>query len=80
MRKEADVELLVANFDDSITLADLTKLFRRFGEVRKIEMFNGRKQRYAVVEMHSRFADRAIADLDGNDWRGRRLVVTESPR
>lgn len=74
------MELLVANFDDAVTVDDLRMLFLTIGNVQGVEIFEVETRRHAVVQMHSRCAERAIIELDGEYWRGRRLVVIESPR
>jgi RNA recognition motif. (a.k.a. RRM, RBD, or RNP domain) len=72
------VKLFVINFEDSTTLADLALLFMDSGEVVAIRMKQGEKRKYALVEMYPYGAERAIADLDGKNWRGMRLQVMES--
>jgi hypothetical protein len=72
------VKLFVINFDDSTTLADLALLFTEAGEVVAIRMKQGEKRKYALLEMYPYGAERAIADLDGKNWRGMRLQVMES--
>jgi RNA recognition motif-containing protein len=74
------MKLFVSNFEDSTTLVDLAMLFQEFGNVEAIRMKQGEKRKYALIEMDSYGAERAIADLDRKNWQGMRLEVTESRR
>jgi RNA recognition motif-containing protein len=72
------MKLFVVGFDNSVTLVDLLMLFQEFGDVEAIRMKQGEKRRYALIEMGAYGGERAIAELDGKNWRGMRLEVTES--
>ena len=72
-------KLFVSNFDSHTSLASLAGLFERHGDVAAVRIRQGQKRVYAIVEMPSDSAAAdAIRGLDGEDWQGMRLEVTES--
>ena len=82
--KEKNVKnLFVGNMSFQTTEADLTGLFRAFGQVTRVHIATdrdtGRARGFAFVEMpDDAEAVRAIAGLDGKDVGGRNLKVSEA--
>jgi RNA recognition motif-containing protein len=73
-------KLYVGNIPFSITQADLNELFASKGAVAEVNIIEdretGRPRGFAFVTMASADeADRAVRDLDGEDFQGRRLTV-----
>jgi RNA recognition motif-containing protein len=76
-------ELCVANFPNTTPLWDLYTLFSAFGEVEDITIHLSRRtgRKWAVIEMGQEDeAQKALDQLDGHRWCGRRLRVSEAPR
>ena len=70
-------KLYVGNLDYSVTKDDLSELFSEFGEVVEVIIIDGKG--FGFVEMkESSEAEKAIADLDGKDLKGRSLKVNEA--
>ena len=73
------MKLFVSGFAEETTLAQLAKLFERFGAVTGIRIRMGKKRRYAVVEMTDMSdAETARIELDDQEWHGQLLEVQES--
>lgn len=74
--------IYVANLSDEVSTEDLEKLFAAFGKVRSAEIFSGLSgngEGFAFVEMKSpEAAGRAIQQLNGIDFGGYKLAVTEA--
>ncbi|PYT77318.1 MAG: RNA-binding protein [Acidobacteria bacterium] len=75
--------LFVGNMSFQTTEADLTALFRPFGQVGRIHIVTdretGRARGFAFVEMpNDAEAAKAIAALDGKEMGGRNLKVNEA--
>ena len=70
-------KLYVGNLDYSVTKDDLSELFSECGEVVEVIVIDGKG--FGFVEMtEPAEAEKAIADLDGKDLKGRSLKVNEA--
>ena len=70
-------KLYVGNLDYSVTKDDLSELFAECGEVTEVIVIDGKG--FGFVEMSEPAeAEKAIADLDGKDLKGRSLKVNEA--
>ena len=70
-------KLYVGNLDYSVTKDDLSELFAEFGEVVEVIIIDGKG--FGFVEMtEPADAEKAIADLDGKDLKGRAMKVNEA--
>jgi len=70
-------KLYVGNLDYSVTKDDLSELFAEFGEVVEVTIIDGKG--FGFVEMtEPADAEKAIADLDGKDLKGRAMKVNEA--
>ena len=70
-------KLYVGNLDYSVTSGELEELFSSYGEVRQINIIEGRG--FGFVEMsNSSEAEKAKEALDGSDFKGRTLKVNEA--
>ena len=73
--------LYVGNLSFDITDSELTELFSQHGEVQSVNIITdrdtGRGRGFAFVEM-SNGGDDAIATLNGQEFKGRSLTVTEA--
>ena len=70
-------KLYVGNLDYSVTKDDLTELFSECGEVTEVIIIDGKG--FGFVEMtEPSAAEKAIADLDGKDLKGRSMKVNEA--
>ncbi|MCD6328909.1 MAG: RNA-binding protein [Candidatus Cloacimonetes bacterium] len=70
-------KLYVGNLDYSVTKDDLSELFAEFGEVVEVIIIDGKG--FGFVEMSEPAeAEKAIADLDGKDLKGRAMKVNEA--
>ena len=79
----AGTRLYVGNLPYSTTEEELSALFAEFGEVNSIRIINdretGRSKGFAFVELADKAqAEAAIAALNGKDFDGRALVVSEA--
>ena len=77
------VEIYVGNLAYSVSNQDLTKAFRRHGDVVDVRIIrnkaNGKSKGYGFVEMADRqSADDAISEMNGAEVKGRRIVVNEA--
>lgn len=77
------MNIYVGNLAYSVTELSLRNLFERFGAVitAKIvtDKFTGASRGFGFVEMaNADEAQRAIAELNGTDFEGRKIVVNES--
>ena len=75
------VRLFVGNLSHTITDADLESVFDQYGKVRRAQVamdrHTGRSRGFAFVEMADG-GDDAIAALNGAEWGGRSLKVSEA--
>ena len=70
-------KLYVGNLSYSVTNDQLEELFSNYGEVRQVNMIQGRG--FGFVEMSNPSeAERAKEALDGSDFEGRALKVDEA--
>jgi len=70
-------KLYVGNLDYSVTKDDLSEMFAEFGEVVEVIIIDGKG--FGFVEMSEPAeAEKAIADLDGKDLKGRAMKVNEA--
>ena len=70
-------KLYVGNLDYSVTKDELSELFAEFGEVVEVTIIDGKG--FGFVEMtEPADAEKAIADLDGKDLKGRAMKVNEA--
>ena len=77
------MNIYVGNLPFSMTDAELTNIFSRFGEVTTARIvqdkFSGRSKGFGFVEMGSEEAGKAaISELDGTEHNGRPLKVNEA--
>jgi cold-inducible RNA-binding protein len=75
--------LFVANMSFQTTESELTALFQGFGEVTRIHIAmdreTGRARGFAFVEMpNNDEAAKAMTELDGKEFGGRKLKVNEA--
>ena len=76
-------EIFVGNLPYSVKEDELRSVFKKFGSVRSVRLienrFTGKSRGYGFVEMADRGeADKAIKALNGNDFKGRKLIVNEA--
>jgi len=70
-------KLYVGNLSYSVTKEDLEKLFSKYGEVKEVNIVEGRG--FGFVEMsNSSEAEKAKEGLNGSDFKGRNLKVDEA--
>ncbi len=70
-------KLYVGNLDYSVTKDELSELFSEFGEVIEVTIIDGKG--FGFVEMSEPAeAEKAIADLNGKDLKGRTMKVDEA--
>lgn len=70
-------KLYVGNLRYSTTIEDLTKLFSNYGEVKHINIVEGRG--FGFVEMSSaEEAEKAREALNGSDFNGRTMRIDEA--
>jgi RNA recognition motif-containing protein len=77
------MNLYVGNLVFDVTEDDLKKLFEPFGQVTEVRMimdkFTGKTKGFGFVEMPSKEeAEKAIAELNGKDMKGRAMTVNEA--
>jgi RNA recognition motif-containing protein len=75
-------KLYVGNLSFTSTEAEVKDLFGRHGTVESASLVTdretGRSRGFAFVEMESAAADNAMRALDGTDFGGRTLKVSEA--
>lgn len=75
-------KIYVGNLSYETTETDLTNLFAQAGEVESVNIITdrdtGRSKGFGFVEMASEGADKAIAQLNGSELKGRSLTVNEA--
>ncbi|KPJ64407.1 MAG: RNA-binding protein [Syntrophobacter sp. DG_60] len=70
-------KLYVGNLDYTVTKEQLEELFSSYGEVRQVNVIEGRG--FGFVEMSSQSeAEKAKEALNGSDFKGRSLRVDEA--
>ncbi|HSB08910.1 MAG TPA: RNA-binding protein [Blastocatellia bacterium] len=74
--------IYVGNLSYQTTEGDLTNLFEQVGQVDSVNVITdrdtGRSKGFAFVEMSNEDADKAIAQLNGQEVNGRTLTVNEA--
>ena len=76
-------KLYVGNLSWEVKDSDLRELFAKFGELSEVKVmidnFSGRSKGFAFVTFVSEdSAKKAIAELDGKDFKGRNIKVNEA--
>jgi RNA recognition motif-containing protein len=81
-RTSMSKKLYVGNLSFNSTEAELKDLFGRHGTVESASVVTdretGRSRGFAFVEMEAASADNAVRELDGTDFGGRTLKVSEA--
>jgi RNA recognition motif-containing protein len=77
------MNIYVGNISRDVTESDLKEAFGAFGTVQTAaiikEKFTGESRGFGFVEMPNKEeGDKAIADLNGKDLKGRNLTVNEA--
>jgi RNA recognition motif-containing protein len=77
------MNLYVGNLLFDVTENDLKVLFEPFGQVTEIRLimdkFSGKSKGFGFIEMPSKEeAQKAIAELNGKDMKGRAMTVNEA--
>ena len=77
------MNIYVGNLPFTANDADLRTLFAEYGDVTSASVITdrdtGRSRGFGFVELADEaLADKAIGDLDGKDWDGRRLTVNQA--
>jgi RNA recognition motif-containing protein len=74
-------KLYVGNFPFETTESDLKELFEQAGSVETVRIITdrdtGRSKGFGFVEMQEG-GDKAIAEMNGKDFKGRALTVNEA--
>ena len=75
-------KLYVGNLSWSTTDADLTEMFAQFGEVTSARVITdretGRSRGFGFVELDDEGSEKAMKELDGQEFQGRNLRVNEA--
>ncbi|MBU0668215.1 RNA-binding protein [Patescibacteria group bacterium] len=76
-------KLFVGNIDWSATDDDLRAAFASFGDIEEVaivkDKFSGRSKGFGFVTFASEEdAQKAIAEMDGYDLKGRKIAVSEA--
>ena len=76
-------KLFVGNVEWGITDEKLKEMFSQFGEVEEAvvmkDRFSGKSRGFAFVTMkNAEDADKAVAELNGQDINGRKIAVNEA--
>lgn len=77
------MNIYVGNLPFSANDADLRNLFADYGDITSATVITdrdtGRSRGFGFVELaDEELAGKAISDLDGHDWNGRRLTVNKA--
>jgi RNA recognition motif-containing protein len=77
------MNIYVGNLSRDVSEAELKEAFQAFGEVSSCNIikdkFTGESRGFGFVEMPNKDeADKAIADMNGKDLKGRNLTVNEA--
>jgi len=70
-------KLYVGNIDYSVTNEQLEELFSNYGEVRQVNIIEGKGFGFVELSNPSE-AEKAKGALDGTDFKGRTLKVDEA--
>lgn len=75
-------KLYVGNLSYSVTDEDLRKLFEKYGTIQTINIitdrFTARAKGFAFVEMSSGEEAQKALELDGSEFLGRNIMVSEA--
>jgi RNA recognition motif-containing protein len=75
-------KLFVGNLPYSMTQDELQNIFAEVGNVLSaaviVDKMSGRSRGFGFIEMEDADAERAVADINGKDIGGRKLVVNEA--
>ncbi|TPW17346.1 MAG: RNP-1 like RNA-binding protein [Halothiobacillaceae bacterium] len=73
--------MFVGNIAAEATEGDVKELFAQYGTIRSIKLasdiFTGKCKGFALIEMEGHEARAAIAGLNGKEFKGRALRVSE---
>ena len=77
------MNIYVGNLPFDATEADLRGLFADYGDITSVALITdretGRSRGFGFVELaDDTLAGKAIGNLDGQDWNGRRLTVNKA--
>jgi RNA recognition motif-containing protein len=77
------MNIYVGNLSRDVSEVELKEAFQAFGEVQSCNIikdkFTGESRGFGFVEMPNKEeADKAIADMNGKDLKGRNLTVNEA--
>ncbi|MFA5293103.1 MAG: RNA-binding protein [Phycisphaerae bacterium] len=77
------MNIYVGNLLFDVTEAELKELFSPFGEVSEVRLimdkFSGKTKGFGFIEMPSKEeAEKAIAEMNGKDLKGRAMTVNEA--
>lgn len=76
------MNIYVGNLNFATTEDELRDLFASFGEITSCKLINdrntGRPRGFGFVEMNDDDAGRAIGELNGQEFKTRKLVVSEA--
>lgn len=76
------MNIFIAGLSYSITDADLSDLFQEYGEITSAKVVmdrqTGRSKGYGFVEMDDEAGTKAISELNGAEYDGRTLSVSEA--
>ncbi len=74
--------IFIGNLNWNLAESDIQSLFEPFGEVRSVALIKDKMTKkskgFAFVEMDDDAAQSAISELNGQDIKGRKLVVNEA--
>jgi RNA recognition motif-containing protein len=75
-------KLYVGNLSWSTTDADLTEMFAQYGDVTSARVITdretGRSRGFGFVELDDAGCEKAMKELDGQEFQGRNLRVNEA--
>jgi RNA recognition motif-containing protein len=75
-------KLYVGNLSWGTTDADLTEMFTQYGDVTSARVITdretGRSRGFGFVELDDAGAEKAMKELDGQEFQGRNLRVNEA--
>lgn len=77
------MNIYVGNLPFDVTDADLRTLFADYGALASASVITdrdtGRSRGFGFVEISDKdLGSKAVSELDGSDWNGRRLTVNEA--
>ena len=77
------MNIYVGNLPFDVTDGDLRTLFSDYGELASASVITdrdtGRSRGFGFVEISDKeLGSKAVTELDGSDWNGRRLTVNEA--